>query len=188
MAHAAAPKLKELLLQVPDLFTTNKLLIYPVEDQDGEIFKHLDRKCGIDYFVVSENDDRTIGLAWRAVKYDRSRFKGRVWNAFSIREKRNTSLSEENCELYKRKKAINLGLIYPQFTAQVHYDPSNNNELLSLAVARTEDVYNAFDEGLFRECNPNAVDKEVYFYDVLWDKMKQHGYAVYDWYKDNTCK
>lgn len=188
IAHVAAPILKDLFMKIPGLFETNDLSIFPVEDVDIKILQHLDRNCGIDYFVASKSDNRTIGLAWRAIRYDRSKYHGRVWNAFSVREKRSTSPDEKNCELYKRKSAIKLGLIYPQYTAQAHFDPSNNDTLLSLAIARTSDVYEAFDKGLYRVCDPNNKDKEVFFYDVQWRKMKENGYKIYDWYKDDSCK
>ena len=86
----------------------------------------------------------------------------------------------------KRITAIKLGLAYPHYTAQVHYDPDDDS-LLSLAVAKTSDIYAAYDMGLYRICNPHGKNKEVFFRDVSWKLMKENGFDVYDWYRDATC-
>jgi hypothetical protein len=147
----------------------------------------LDCSCGVDY-VISDAKGRTIELAWRAVKSKLIQYPNNgVYNAFSLRRKRNNGTPEENCELAKRITAVTLGLAHPQYTAQVHYDPLDNDSLLSLAIARSEDILNAYNDGYWRECNPKNKDKEVFFRDVSWKLMREHGYDVYDWYRDVTC-
>lgn len=189
IAQMAGPKIKELFMQIPNLFVNNDLLIYPVENQKINILKQLDKSSGIDYYVVSKSANRTVALAWRAIKCKYTQYPNNgVYNAFSIRQKRNKIHSEENCELNKRTDAIKFGLVYPEFTAQAHYDPLDNDSLLSLAIARTSDIYEAFNKGLYRVCNPNGKNKEVFFYDVFWCKMKENGYNVYDWYRDPKCE
>ena len=181
--HKAAPILKELFLQIPDLFYSN-IMIYPVEDQPGRICNHLDKNCGIDYLIVSDDENRTVGLAWRTGRFwKRRHFESTVYNAFSLREKRNNEFSkEENCEIVKRRKAKELDLMRPEFTAQAHYDPQDDDELLSIAIAKTDDIIKAHDEGLYRICDKNNNNKEVFMHDVQWEKMKEAGYEVYDWY------
>ena len=191
IARLAAPHIKELFMQIPYLFTTNDLKIYTVENDDElgcPSCKVLDKICGIDYLVVSETDNRVIGMAWRAVKFLRSKYPdNEVYNGFSVRQKRDTTKEEARCEMRKRENQIMLGTIFPTYTVQAHYDPSDDT-LLSLALARTTDIYQALYDGLYRVCNPHGKNKEVYFYDVLWDKMKDAGYVVYDWYKDDSCR
>ena len=188
MIREAAPILKEKFKEIPDVFENERVKILPIEGSDNPVLKHLDLRCGIDYLAVGEKSGKTIAFSWRAVRYDRSRFKGRPWNGFSLREKRNTTTDMENCELHKQMNALDKGLLHPEYMAQAHYDPSHGDEILNVAVARTEDIYKAFKDNLFRECNPNAKEKEVCFYDVLWGKMKKKGYKIYDWYKDASCE
>jgi len=188
MAYKSGPLIKELFMQVPELFVKNDLIIYPVEKNQQEILKQLDYTCGIDYYVISKSSGAGVSLSWRAIKYKKTQYPNRgVYNAFSLRQKRNNGTPEEKCELYKRKHSIQLGSTSPDYMAQLHYDPLDNDSLLSLAIAKTKDVYEAFDKGLYRECNPNNKNKEVYFFDVFWKKMKENGYKVYDWYRDESC-
>ena len=183
MMHKAAPLLKEMFKQIPG-FYTDKVMIYPVEDVPVKICEHLDKNCGIDYYIVSEDRTKTVALAWRTERFYKSRHRNpTVYNAFSLREKRGNDFSnEENCEIAKRRKAMELGLVRPDYTAQLIYDPEDGNELLCLAIAKGDDVIKAHDQGLYRICDKNNINKDVYMHDVYWDKMKEHGYAVYDWY------
>ena len=185
----AAPIIKELFSQVPGLFEGN-ILIQPIEDQKSRICKYLDKSCGIDYLIMDEGNNRAVGLAWRTGRFWKNRHRGStVYNAFSLRKKRNNEFSkEDNCEISKRRMAMKLGLIRPEFTAQAHYDPDNDDELLSVAIAKTDDVIKAYDEGLYRICNKNNVNKDVFMHDVQWEAMKQAGYPVYDWYAEDKYK
>lgn len=183
----ASEIIKNLFRQIPDLFGDEKLLIYPVEGVEGLIFQKLDRKCGIDYFITNEEGDKAASFAWRAVNStpERCRNEG-VYNAFSLREKRNNAYSkQESCEIAKRTYAIKRGLIYPLFTIEAYFI---DKALLSVAVARTEDVFDAYVNCPVRNCDPWSKNKEVFFYDVSWEIMKQYGYKVYDWYLNDKCK
>ena len=183
MMHKTAPILKELFLQIPDLFNDN-IMIYPVEDQPGNVCNLLDKTCGIDYLVVNEGKNKAVGLAWRTGRFWKRRHNSStVYNGFSLREKRGNEFSNENnCEISKRRVSAELDLLRPKYTAQVHYDPDDNDELLSLAIAKTDDIIEAHDRGFFRICNKNNTEKEVFMHDVQWERMKQAGYPIYDWY------
>lgn len=187
--YKSAPILKQLFMQIPNLFNGN-IMIYPVEDQPGKVCNHLDKSCGIDYLVVDGDRNRTVGLAWRTGRFWKSRHYGSiVYNAFSLRERRNNSFSKEDrCEISKRRISKEFDLLRPTYTAQMHYDPENDNELLSLAIAKTDDIIEAHDRGFYRLCDKHNTDKEVIMHDVQWEKMKQFGYEVYDWYAKNKYK
>ena len=187
--YKSAPILKELFLQIPDLFYGD-IMIYPVEDQPGRICNHLDKDCGIDYLVVDESNNRTVGLAWRTGRFwKRKHYGSTVYNAFSLREKRNNKFSkEENCEIVKRRISKDFDLLRPTYTAQMHYDPDDGDELLSLAIAKTDDIIEAHDKGFYRLCDKFNQDKEVVMHDVQWEKMKEFGYKVYDWYAKDKYK
>lgn len=185
VAQQAEPYLKELFLKT-NLFKTNNIKIIRREDCDDQLSKIYDQVCGVDYTVSTF--DTSVNLGWRALRFWRTRYPDRyVYNSFSIRVKRNKLNSEEHCEANKRLTAIYNDTAFPQYMAQAHYDP-DYGELLSLGLAKTKDIFECYDKGLFRECNKYAKNKDVYFRDVHWEVMKKHGYTVYEWYLDNSCK
>ena len=183
----ASDTIKSLFKQIPNLFNEDELVIHPVEGIDEEILKQLDRKCGIDYFITNKDGSKAISFAWRAGNSTRERCRDEgVYNAFSLREKRNSATSKiENCEIAKRLYAIKYGLVYPLFTVETCFI---DDILLSAAIARTEDVFDAYVNCPVRVCNKNAKYKKVFFYGVSWEIMKQNGYAIYDWYLNDKCK
>ena len=183
----AHDKIIELFQQIPDLFGNRKLVIHPVEGIKENTCILLDKNCGIDYFISTEDGNKTVSFAWRAVNstVERCRNEG-VYNAFSLRKKRNNSQSKtENCEIEKRLYAIEHRLVYPLFTVEAYV---LNGRLLSVAVARTEDVFDAYKNLPIRNCDPYSKNKEVFFLDVSWKIMKDNGYTVYDWYYNDKCK
>jgi hypothetical protein len=188
MFRISEPILKKVLMSIPDLFIHDDLEIYCVENQNTELEKHLDTSCGVDYIISDKKANRTIELAWRAIKSKIKQYPTRgVYNAFSLRQKRNLPNSESYCELAKRLDAVQFGLSYPRWTAEVYYDPLDNDSLLSLAVAKSSDILDAYNKGYWRNCNPNDRNKMVFFRDVSWKLMREHGYKIYDWYRDVTC-
>ena len=190
---------KNLFYQVPELFNNKDLKIYSIEQfakknnnsNHAEIFKLMDTGAGIDYIIYSKKDKRMITLAWRIGKENKTNQKKYgVYNSFSLRLKRNYNGSvEDNCEIRKRQFAIKNGLLYPQWTAQLFIDPDTKT-FLSLAIAKTTDIFEVYDKGLYRICNntKHEEDKLVFFHDVHWEIMKEQGYQVYDWYSDKKYK
>jgi len=177
----------ELFQQIPGLFGKQKLVIHPVEGVNEDTCKLLDKSCGIDYFISTEDGNKTVSFAWRSVgsTVERCRNEG-VYNAFSLRKKRNNDQSKaENCEIEKRLYAMKHGLVYPLYTVEAYV---LNGRLLSVAVAKTEDVFNAYMNLPIRNCDPHSKNKEVFFWDVSWKIMKDNGYKVYDWYYNDKCK
>ena len=187
--HKAAPILKQLFAQVPNLFEKD-VKIYPVEDQPGNVCNIMDKTCGIDYLIVSNDKSKAVGLAWRTNRFWKARHrKSIVYNGFSLRQKRDNQYSkEENCEIQKRRTAIELGLMRPEFTAQADYDPDDDDEILCVAIARTDDIIEAYNKGMYRICDKNRTKNDVFMHDVQWERMKQAGYPVYDWYAKDKYK
>ena len=182
----ASDKVIYLFKQLP-FFKDEELVIYPIEDIEEPIFKLLDRKCGIDYFITNKDGTKAISFAWRAgnTTPERCRKYG-VYNAFSLRQKRNKDSSkEENCEIAKRMYSIDHGLIYPLYTVEACFI---DETLISLGMAKTTDVYHAFGHCPKRNCDPFGKNKEVFFYGLSWQIMMEHGYRVYTWYFNDKCK
>ena len=73
--------------------------------------------------------------------------------------------------------AIEKGYLYPYLTIQAYI--SENNELLSYAIAKTEDIINAIDNGL---CYKNHTSKnqigQAESFVVKWYDMKKAGYEI----------
>lgn len=130
--------------------------IYTIESIKDELYIKLDEKCGIDY--IRENDSGLQGIAAR-VQW------GNDWNTFTIRKKRHTG---SKTEYEKRLEQIKNGYFYPYFTLQAYFDNREENNLLSLAIMRTIDLYN------FIENNPDKVhsnksDNDFIF--VRWEDI-----------------
>lgn len=185
--ETATPQIIQLFQQAPDLFEDDKLIINPVEGSEDEICRMLDKDCGIDYFISNEEGNKTASFSWRAVNstVERCRNEG-VYNAFSLRKKRNNDQSKaKNCEIEKRLYAIKNNLVYPLYTVEAYFI---NNRILSVALAKTKDVFDAYLNLPIRYCNPTEKDKEVFFWDISWEIMKNNGYTIYDWYYNDKCK
>ena len=165
--------------------------IHSAEAHKTEEDKYLDLICGIDYVVKKKDtDEELFAISWRATKCKLSVFPdGGVYNAFSLRRKRNKENStEENCELNKLLTNIRSGSKHPEYMAQVNYDKENNDDLLSLGVAKIEDILDAHSRKFYRRTDPKHVEtKHVFMEDVAWQLMDWHGYNIVCWYKNGTC-
>lgn len=115
--------------------------IYTIESSSDEVLMKLDTMCGIDY--IRENKDGMQGIAAR-VQW------GNAWNTFTIREKRHTG---NKTEYEKRIYQMNNGFFYPYFTLQAYFDNRENNNLLSIGIIKTLDLYE------FIELNPDKVNR-----------------------------
>lgn len=163
--------------------------VYPVEKQITERDKYLDCKCGIDYeFRNVKTNEPVATLSWRATvcRYTGFKEKG-VFNAFSLRERRNNGTPRENCELFKRQAALENNSLYPDYMAQVLYDPLDGDSLLSLATAQMKDILEAYNKGYYRDCDPENENKQVYMKDVSWKLMWWAGYKFPAWFRDACC-
>ncbi|MBP5423933.1 MAG: hypothetical protein J6Y78_15985 [Paludibacteraceae bacterium] len=160
-----------------------------IEKQKTDRDKILDCKYGIDYeFRDVKTNELITTLAWRATvcRYTGFKEKG-VYNAFSLRERRNNDTPKENCELYKRLAAIENDSLRPEYMSQVLFDPLDNNSLLSLATAKIDDILEAYKKGYYRDCDKYNKDKKVYMKDVSWKLMWQAGYEFPAWFRDVCC-
>jgi hypothetical protein len=131
--------------------------IHCIENSDNEVLLLLDRMSGIDY--VREDKHGLQGIAAR-VQW------GNNWDTFTIRAKRN---SGSKTELEKRLDQIENGYFYPEYTLQAYFDNRENNNLLSIAIIKTKDLYNLYKE------NPSIFesqksDNEFVF--VRWSKIQ----------------
>lgn len=133
--------------------------IYNIENSDNRILILMDLKSGIDY--IRENEKGLQGIAAR-VQW------GKAWNTFTIRSERYTG---SKTELEKRQKAIEEGYFYPAFTLQAYFDNRENNNLLSIAVIRTVDLY-YFIENNTNRVYSNKSDNRFLF--VKWSDIQNN--------------
>lgn len=131
--------------------------IHTIENADNEILILMDTKSGIDY--IREDTNGLQGIAAR-VQW------GRAWNTFTIRTVRHTG---SETELEKRLYQIDNGYFYPAFTMQAYFDNRLDNNLLSLAIVKTVDLYNLFknERHLFEK---RRSDNDFVF--IHWDNLK----------------
>jgi len=131
-----------------------------------EMAKLLDTLAGIDVWYINKLNGMR-GIASRIQT-------GVNYKTFTVRNKRK---SGAKTEYEKRKIAIEKGYLYPYLTIQAYV--SENNELLSYAIAKTEDIINAIDNGL---CYKNHTSKnqigQAEFFVVKWYDMKKAGYEI----------
>ncbi len=103
--------------------------IHSIEDSKNEVLLLFDQYAGIDYL---RND--SVGLQGIAARVQ----WGNAWNTFTIREQRHTG---NKTELSKRLEQIEKGYFYPYLTLQAYFDNRIDNNLLSIAVIKTIDLY-----------------------------------------------
>jgi len=131
-----------------------------------EMAKLLDTLAGIDVWYINKLNGMR-GIASRIQT-------GPNYRTFTIRNKRR---SGAKTEYEKRKIAIEKGYLYPYLTVQAYV--SDNDRLLSFAIAKTEDIIDAIDNGL---CYKNHTGSEqigqAEFYVVKWTVMKNSGYEI----------
>lgn len=141
--------------------------IVQVEEIDNEVCAMLDRSLGIDYFQVYEDKGKQPGFAWGLA----SRFQvGKSWDTFTIRKERESGASTE---YDKRKKAIDKNGVYPYLTVQGYVSDDGLEEIKSMAIARTKDIFECIDADL---CSTNHTRRnqigQAGFFVVKWDDMK----------------
>lgn len=151
--------------------------IKAVEGNDNEICLMLDRTCGTDYFqCYGQSDGKLDGLVWGVGSRFQSIRNGyKPFNTFSIRKSRE---SGANTEFAKRKFAIDNGGIYPYLTMQGYYDEVTG-EILSLAIAKTKDIWDYIESGncQIRHTGANQIG-QADFYVIPWDKYEQSGNKI----------
>jgi len=111
---------------VPQLITGD---IVRIEKQDNEILVMIDQYSGIDY--IRRDSTGLQGIAWRAQW-------GAAWDTFTIRYQRHSGVETE---YQKRIRQIREGYLYPAFTMQGYFSDRGKNELLSVAIVRTQELY-----------------------------------------------
>ena len=130
--------------------------IYSAENSNNDIVHLMDVVSGIDY--VAENEYGLRGIATR-VQW------GKAWDTFTIRAKR---CSGNGTELEKRLYQIQNEYLYPTFTLQAYFDNRIDNNLLSVGVIKTKDLYQTYKDNpsLFKS---NYSDNEFVF--IHWDDL-----------------
>jgi hypothetical protein len=126
-----------------------------------------DTVTGIDYLIQDE-----IGLKGLAVRCQ----WGDSWNTFTIRSKRETGTRTEE---EKRIQQIEGQYIYPFYTIHCYFDNTRHNELQSMAVIKTTDLYDQI------KTNPKVQIQESnnIFKTLHWQHIPKHMIKV--WTKIN---
>lgn len=170
--HVVLPRLRKMGVITGD--------VIPVEAvTTQEIARYLDMLAGIDLWLIEEKNGIT-GLGSR-IQWGPS-----TYNTFTIRETRSTGVETE---LSKRLRAIHSAgqYIYPYWSSQayitkrparVNGELESQGDLLSVGIARTEDICHMVVEGLgTRLRNPDGNT----FVAVSWERVRCLGYIIYTW-------
>jgi hypothetical protein len=130
----------------------------------------LDQTAGIDAFFC--NDTGLGGIA--------SRIQPNCYKSFDTFTVRKSRESGAKTEYEKRKAAIDSRgeLIYPYYTLQAYL--GKQEELISYAIAKTEDIINLIDDG---ECYVNHTGQtqkgQAEFYVVNWTSFEKNNKPIY---------
>ncbi len=132
--------------------------LYSVESSDNEILLLLDKYAGIDLVVLKDGNIK--GVASR-VQW------GHNWDTFTIRSKRHTGTKTE---YEKRVDAINNGHLYPALTMQIYCNNRENNDIQSMGIMKTIDLYELLDikKELFKVRESDNV-----FHFIKWIDIKE---------------
>lgn len=136
--------------------------LIPIESVTAEgTTKALDMLAGIDIWQIK--DDKGIrGIA------NRIQWGPKPWNTFTIRKKRQ---SGAKTEYEKRIEAItNRAWLFPYFTCQAYITERRIGYLLSVAIAKTETIFEMINKGICWE-QPNSQDGNI-FICVDWLNVK----------------
>lgn len=148
-----------------------------VEGDDNEICLMLDQTCGTDYFqAYGKNDGQMDGLVWGiGSRFQKTWHNCQPFNTFTIRRSRE---SGAKTEFEKREYAMKHGGIYPYLTMHGYYD-EQTGEILSLAIARTKDIWDFIKQGHAKErhTGDNQIGQAT-FYFIGWDDFKKRGYDI----------
>lgn len=136
--------------------------LYSIEKSSNEILLWMDIYSGID--IVRKNSDGLQGVASR-VQF------GHAYNTFTIRSERHTGAKTE---LEKRLKQIESGYFYPALTLQAYFDDRIFMNLLSIAVIKTVDLYQAIVKG--KKVYTQRSDNKFKF--MHWHDLLGFGYPV----------
>lgn len=148
----ALDKIKDTIL--PKLI---KGKIHSIENQNNAILLLMDTKSGIDY--IRENEIGLQGIAARVQWCNKS------YDTFTIRKIRHTG---SETEYEKRIKQIDEGYFYPYFTLQSYFDNRIDNNILSIAVIKTVDLYD-FIKNNPKKVYENKSDNEFIY--VKWSDV-----------------
>lgn len=153
--------------------------IKAVEGRDDEICMMLDQNCGTDYFQMYGKGEKLDGVVWGVGSRFQSVWHGsKAFDTFTIRLSRE---SGADTEFKKRKLAIERNGVYPWLTMHGYYD-EETGEILSLAIARTKDIWECIEKGhcITRKTGQGQIGQAT-FYVVGWDKFKDLGYPIKVW-------
>ena len=160
-ARVVAPKLAELN------FISGKLISIESTTNFKGLAKQFDILAGIDIWQIKEKEG-IRGIA------NRIQWGDKAWNTFTIREKR-TSGSET--EYSKRLRALQTKQwLFPFYTVQSYMTRRRVGELLSLAIAKTEDIFKLIESGNYTK-RFNSEDGNSFFC-ISWRDMEKANLAI----------
>ena len=167
MSEAVMKKASPIIRQMFENYNIN---ILQVEYKNEEVCNHLDKTCGIDYFVVHTTTGLTHGVAWRAQKVHDT-----PYDTFTVRKSRKSGAPTE---YEKRKRAIEKNGIYPYYVMQCYVDEVTG-DILSMALTTTKDIID-FIENKSPQVKTTGSDKigQAEFYVIPWLDMLFCGYNI----------
>lgn len=166
------PKLKEIGLIKGELIPIETVTTHK------DLIKWFDLLSGVDIWQIIE-DQGIRGIA------NRIQWGKKAWDTFTIRKHRHT---QTKTEYVKRKEAINSGgsLLYPYYTIQSYISERRTGELLSTAIAKTDDIIKMCDSGHWQVRERTTKSDGNIFVAVPWSLMKASNCRIGIWHKSTT--
>lgn len=137
--------------------------LYSIENNKDNTLQMLDTRCAIDGYIFKS--DGAIPIATRCQYGEKS------WSTFTIRR---SLLSGSETEYDKVSNAINKQLYTrPQLSIHAYLTRRNNGKLISVGIAKTEDIFSLINKNKWRHVSDGNT-----FYYVSWDDLETAGKKI----------
>ncbi len=144
--------------------------IIPIEHSASIAFKWLDRYCGVDW-LMKTNDNHVLGIAAR-IQLTEPAYYHDPHDTFTIRY---STVYGGKTEYEKRLEAINKGYFYPYYTLQAYLKKENPLHVLSAALIKTKDLYDFVTTHSYKVTEDR---RDNTFKVARWSDIKRAGYKI----------
>jgi hypothetical protein len=145
--------------------------IIPIEHSSSLVFGWLDRYCGIDW-ILKTNDEHVLGIAAR-IQLTKPYYYNDPQNTFTIRYE---TVAGGKTEYKKRIESINQGYFYPYYTLHAYVKEEDPKCLLSAAIIKTVDLYDYCRQYSY-EVDTNKRDNA--FKIIQWRYLQKRNYNMF---------
>jgi len=154
--------------------------LVPIETRDDPTAATLDRDVGIDALHVLDGQVRGIASRFQFGEGAIQRTRGRPWDTFTVRYDRVNGTRTEYEKRLDQLRGINTGAIYPYYWIQ-GYSAAATGDLLSVAVACTEDLIEYLENGREGRDWKWQTVQNARFLSVTWEQYRRAGNWIRIW-------